>query len=414
MVFTLRSADMAVDRSYEHFEEKALKTMARMSVDKAFLIDHDWSTYSHIGKIFDATVKNGALWQKVYLLNDDFNRKVIKNILAGIFNKVSVGFGIDLRYMQCDSCGEGKSYYSYECDHYAGTDDCTITIKDITDYYEVSLVPIPAQRDAGIRRTVTMGVENVNSNVKSTIKAERTEQISDPNILIKDIESVIDESENKNQLNIKSSDTIINSEPNLGELVVKDVIKNEEQATVPETEEKTEAKAEVATEVKTEAAAQDESQAQDQANVETAQEEKTEEVVANEEVQAAAEEVVAPVQEEKAVDVSKSVLDAVEALTKAIESLQALVNKQQEILQKSVETSEAIEAANGEKSKQLEEQIKEQGERLNILCGVVEAAVTHNLETIVMESTTKNSNSVAAGNTNWFKELNDGFLAGGQ
>lgn len=157
LVFTLSSANTAADRQNERFTDNALGDMSKLSLDKAFLIDHKWETTSQVGKIFAAAVQDGQLVQKVYMLNDPMNDGIIKNILAGVYNKVSVGFAANLKDMMCDSCGDQKSIYDSACPHMPGGVDekgntTTVSIKSVSDYYEVSLVPIPAQRDAGIRR----------------------------------------------------------------------------------------------------------------------------------------------------------------------------------------------------------------------------------------------------------------------
>lgn len=217
LVFTLRSADTEADRQNERFSEDALADMARLSLDKAFLIDHKWETTSQVGKIFAATAQDGALYQKIYVLNDPMNDPIIKNVLAGIYNKVSVGFASNLKDMLCDSCADGKSIYDSSCPHMPGGTDSqgnktTVTIKGVNDYYEVSLVPIPAQRDAGIRRrSVTLTPEMVKA-----FEGIRPESI-DPNLILPDLAEVAEciraDGEVLVQEQIKNVDTI-NSDVN--------------------------------------------------------------------------------------------------------------------------------------------------------------------------------------------------------
>ena len=161
-VFTLESAGQEVDRSHDQFTLKALKEMAEMSVDKPFLRNHDWSTESVIGKIFDATVKNKTLIQKVYVPNTAKNEDMIDGILSGIYNKVSVGFALDPAEYVCSSCT--KSLYSRDCPHYPGSKDAKgelviAQIKGVADYFEISNVAVPAQPKAGIRRSAQKSVE---------------------------------------------------------------------------------------------------------------------------------------------------------------------------------------------------------------------------------------------------------------
>lgn len=158
-VFTLRSAGQDVDRSFDQFTAKALKDMAEMSKDKPFLRDHNWDTGSVIGKIFDASVKDKQLVQKVYVPITEKNADMIEGIMSGIYNKVSVGFGMEPMEYICSSCN--KSLYSRDCAHYPGNKDAAGTmvigqIKGVSDYFEISNVAVPAQPAAGIRRSLSV------------------------------------------------------------------------------------------------------------------------------------------------------------------------------------------------------------------------------------------------------------------
>lgn len=174
VVFNVQAADKQIDRQYEQFTDEALRDMAELSKGKAFLTDHEWETEHQIGLIFDAAAIDGKLMQKVYVLNTEENKVLIKNILGGVFNKVSVGFSIDLADAICMSC-RNKSIYSQDCPHMPGGMDeegnkTYISIKNVIDYFEVSIVPVPAQRDAGIRRnsldsTKTLTVNEVMEDV---------------------------------------------------------------------------------------------------------------------------------------------------------------------------------------------------------------------------------------------------------
>jgi len=168
-VFSLKSADTNVDRGYEHFLPKAIKQMAEMSIDKPFLMDHNWSTSTTLGKIYDASAKGNFLNQKVYMLNLPENQHTIKSILGGIYNKVSVGFALDPMDYVCDSCNH--SMYSIKCVHTPGMKDelgntVTAKIAGVKDYFEISLVAVPMQPAAGIRRnSFTPILENDESTI---------------------------------------------------------------------------------------------------------------------------------------------------------------------------------------------------------------------------------------------------------
>lgn len=158
MVFTLVSAGQEVDRSDDQFTGKALKSMAERSPDKPYLMDHNWSIDSVRGKIFDASVKNKQLIQKVYVPIREKNISFIQGMLDGEYNKVSVGFAMQPKDYICSSCS--KSLYSMECPHYPGAKDkegnpVVGIIKDVSDYFEISNVAVPCQAEAGIRRSAS-------------------------------------------------------------------------------------------------------------------------------------------------------------------------------------------------------------------------------------------------------------------
>lgn len=157
LVFTLSSANQDVDRASDQFTAKALKDMAELSADKPYLENHDWDIKSVKGKIFDAKVANKQLIQKVYVPIQAENESFIKGMLNGLLNKVSVGFSMAPKDYVCSSCN--KSLYSMECPHYPGGRDkegnpIVGIIKGVADYFEISNVAVPCQRDAGIRRSL--------------------------------------------------------------------------------------------------------------------------------------------------------------------------------------------------------------------------------------------------------------------
>lgn len=361
LTFTLRSADLAVDRSYEHFTEPALQKMAEMSVGKSFLMDHDWTTSSHIGKIYSASVENGSLLQKVYMLNDEFNKKTINNILAGIYNKVSVGFGVDLGAMMCDSCGT-KSYYDEICPHTVGSMDerkglTTITIKDVSDYFEVSLVPVPAQRDAGIRRSLTKTLRET-----------------------------------------EDSDTINNSKSVLGEMAVPE---NKQDKTPGEPNTK-----DLANIPPVDAKPQ---HVDDAGKAAPPDDKKDDEP--DEDDKGCGAGMPPKKEDEKSLTVGMD-----DKLNKAIKKLNKLTKKHKKSLKKQLAAVEQLNAANGERVKQLESQVKEQGERLVALFGFVEEAAGKSYEGLLQDSNMIASNVEKSTKSSgqWFENLNNSFLSGGQ
>lgn len=185
LVFNLQSADEDIDRQFEHFTTRALKDMAEKSINKPILMDHYASTKSQVGKIFMAGVSRGKLMQKAYFPKSESNMPIVENILNGLYDKLSVGFSIDPNEMQCDSCG--KSIYSMNCKHQPGSKDeagcqTTITIKGVKDFYETSLVAIPAQPAAHIQGLVKeeTEVETKAYTINDVRKALKLAPLEDP------------------------------------------------------------------------------------------------------------------------------------------------------------------------------------------------------------------------------------------
>lgn len=184
-VFELQSADMQVDRGYEHFSSKAITRMAELSPNKPVLMDHDWAIGSTVGKIFDAKNQGGRLVQFAYF---PANSPVVENIMNGLYDKLSVGFAIDPEDFTCDACS--KSMFSTDCSHYPGEKTrsgvVTATIKNVIDYFEVSLVAVPMQQDAHIRQGKSfdeqkegIGLQNPEAGFDSLTSTPSTDAMED-------------------------------------------------------------------------------------------------------------------------------------------------------------------------------------------------------------------------------------------
>lgn len=170
----IEAADDLVDRQGEAFNDPARTKLAVLSYNKAFLTDHSWDTAHHLGTIYSAKNEDGLLKQKIFILDIPENQKYIKNMLGGVYNKISIGFSANLKDMRCMSCDNGTSIYDSACQHMPGAPDekgvkTFVLITDVADYFESSLVPIPAQKNAGIRRrSLTVTPEMQQAWEKST------------------------------------------------------------------------------------------------------------------------------------------------------------------------------------------------------------------------------------------------------
>ncbi len=158
-VFSLRLCDDQMDRDFERFDTQALPELARMFLGKTGIVDHQWSTEKQVARIFETqVVQEGAVsyikaW--AYIRRGGANEETIADIEAGIKKEVSVGCAMGQAV--CSICGgeygtcghsKGQSYDGQVC--------CAI-LRQPVDAYEFSFVAVPAQREAGVLKTVGAG-----------------------------------------------------------------------------------------------------------------------------------------------------------------------------------------------------------------------------------------------------------------
>lgn len=164
-VYYATAADQNVDRHFEHFHTKALESMAVLSYDQPFMMDHNhYRSEGVVGKIFDAKVTSSKgqgkrLVLKTYMLNKPLFEPIMDGIESGINNKVSVGVRLRRKDYTCDVCKKPmfvnkNGGYDF-CGHLPGMDldsgPVTATIQDIIDFLEFSRVTAPAQREVGFK-----------------------------------------------------------------------------------------------------------------------------------------------------------------------------------------------------------------------------------------------------------------------
>ena len=158
-VFSLRLCDDQMDRDFERFDTQALPELARMFLGKTGIVDHQWSTEKQVARIFETqVVKEGSVsyikaW--AYIRRGGANEETIADIEAGIKKEVSVGCAMGQAV--CSICGgeygtcghsKGQSYDGQVC--------CAI-LRQPVDAYEFSFVAVPAQREAGVLKTMGAG-----------------------------------------------------------------------------------------------------------------------------------------------------------------------------------------------------------------------------------------------------------------
>ena len=171
-VFTFKSVlcDNEVDRQSERFTLKALEDLKKLFIGKTVIKDHSWSANDQVARIYATELVTGGKTNKsgepsaqlvayCYMVKSASNADLIAEIKGGIKKEGSVGFRASS--VICSICGtdNAKSYCrhfpgkSYEKE--GGPQSCVFTLAGVSDAYEFSLVAVPAQKAAGVRKCYT-------------------------------------------------------------------------------------------------------------------------------------------------------------------------------------------------------------------------------------------------------------------
>ena len=155
-VFSLRLCDDQVDRDGERFDTAALPELARLFIGKTGIVDHKWSSDSQVARIFatevvrEENINYIKAW--AYIRRGGHADEIIADIEAGIKKEVSVGCAMGRAV--CSVCGgEYGTCGHMKGEHYDGTECCAI-LREPMDAYEFSFVAVPAQRDAGVLKSL--------------------------------------------------------------------------------------------------------------------------------------------------------------------------------------------------------------------------------------------------------------------
>ena len=158
-VFSLRLCDDQVDRDMERFDTEALPGLAKLFIGKTGILDHHWSAYNQVARIFAAEVvqedRVSYIKAWAYIRRGGANEEVIADIEAGIKKEVSVGCAMGRAV--CSICGsEYGSCGHVKGEHYDGQ-LCVAILKEPMDAYEFSFVAVPAQPNAGVLKALGTG-----------------------------------------------------------------------------------------------------------------------------------------------------------------------------------------------------------------------------------------------------------------
>ncbi|MEG2119999.1 MAG: hypothetical protein RRY53_06545 [Pseudoflavonifractor sp.] len=165
--FGVRLCDNEVDRDFERFATETLEELAALFVGKSGVFDHQWSAKGQTARIYRTElVREPALSTAAgdeyaylkgyaYMLRTEGNAQLIAEIEGGIKKEVSVGCAVEGAI--CSICG-GDMRDHGACSHVKGRSYggklCWGELKGATDAFEWSFVAVPAQKNAGVMKTL--------------------------------------------------------------------------------------------------------------------------------------------------------------------------------------------------------------------------------------------------------------------
>lgn len=193
-----------IDRDFEKFSTKTLYELAPMFVGKTGIFDHSMKASDQRARVFDTFVEKVEgkktvdgedyyqLCAKAYMLNNEENKALIDEIDMGIKKEVSVSCSVSKAHCSVCATDKRKGF----CEHKAGKiyDDklCFSTLEGALDAYEFSFVAVPAQREAGVRKSFEQKeVQNMNDII--TKMSDCTDEIVLSKAQAREISSYIDD-----------------------------------------------------------------------------------------------------------------------------------------------------------------------------------------------------------------------------
>ena len=172
--FSLAACDNQIDRDDERFSDATLHELAQMYPGKPVLLDHNWSAKDQSGRVYAAEVREDEtragvkrLILRCFVPRLEATKDFIEAIETGLKKECSVGCAV--KHRKCSICGED---YHESCLHIRGQEyngqRCHVVLEGAADAYEVSMVAVPAQKEAGI---IKSGEEKPREDWKKSARA---------------------------------------------------------------------------------------------------------------------------------------------------------------------------------------------------------------------------------------------------
>lgn len=164
--FSVILCDNEIDRDNERFSVESLETLKNMFVGVTGIFDHSMKSSDQTARIYKTEIVRDeskitlagevytCLKAWCYMLRTEKNSQLISEIDGGIKKEVSISCSVSGKI--CSVCG--KDIRSRECTHTVGEKSgdkvCHLVLTNPTDAYEWSFVAVPAQRNAGVSKSV--------------------------------------------------------------------------------------------------------------------------------------------------------------------------------------------------------------------------------------------------------------------
>lgn len=212
--FSVILCDNDVDRDNERFTNATLDKFAELFLGKTGITDHQWSAANQMARLYrvevEKTKETNSLGEPLrnlkgyaYMLKNESNQPIIDAIDGGIMKEVSIGCSV--KKCTCSICGEEFKFdwntYKYLCPngHVKGQETdgklCVGELDEPTDAYEWSFVAVPAQKGAG----VTKSVETLNDAFEFLMKSDLSKHISELRKLIPHIKAAFTDAEEQQE-----------------------------------------------------------------------------------------------------------------------------------------------------------------------------------------------------------------------
>lgn len=164
--FSVILCDNEIDRDNERFSVESLEKLKDMFVGVTGIFDHSMKSSDQTARIYKTEIVRDeskititgevytCLKAWCYMLRTEKNSELINEIDGGIKKEVSVSCSVEKKL--CSVCG--SDIRGRDCSHTVGeiygTKQCHIVLDNPTDAYEWSFVAVPAQRNAGVAKSM--------------------------------------------------------------------------------------------------------------------------------------------------------------------------------------------------------------------------------------------------------------------